>query len=384
MLDKHSYFGAKAMRDRIEEFGDRLVNHYISSLLTPNDLKLLNLIFSQNPTQEQLDEFLPTYDIEVAGSYKVLLLSYFMKMHPHLRFTTYETPRLKGLLNFYRFQNLELISKFVKIGRIFKENGIKMMVLKGFAMKCLRPDLPRAMGDIDILTFGRDFVKAYEIIQKMGYRMALEPHSIDVHEPDSEAGVLDIHRWVNIDNGKGQILNKYLLKRARQTKIGGLNVLIPSNEDLFFLALINLSKNLRDNTSKASTLYVLFDCKYLLEQPNFDFGIVAQNAKITRTEGFVGFGIKFINTIIPNLIPQKIDKDGARKGCIEILYMRYFRALQVIVRKIKFNFIFKHKISLLAYARIKIYYKFCKYISSRDFIRTKEFLLNQRERTKKR
>ena len=372
------------MRDRIEEFGDRLVNRYISSLLTPNDLKLLNLIFSQNPTQEQLDEFLPTYDIEVAGSYKVLLLSYFMKMLPHLRFTTYETPRLKGLLNFYRFQNLELISKFVKIGRIFKENGIKMMVLKGFAMKCLRPDLPRAMGDIDILTFGRDFVKAYEIIQKMGYRMALEPHSIDVHEPDSEAGVLDIHRWVNIDNGKGQILNKYLLKRARQTKIGGLNVLIPSNEDLFFLALINLSKNLRDNTSKASTLYVLFDCKYLLEQPNFDFDIVAQNAKITRTEGFVGFGIKFINTIIPNLIPQKIDKDGARKGCIEILYMRYFRALQVIVRKIKFNFIFKHKISLLAYARIKIYYKFCKYISSRDFIRTKEFLLNQRERTKKR
>ena len=374
------------MKDRIEEFGDRLVNHYISSLLTPNDLKLLNLIFSQNPTQEQLDEFLPTYDIEVAGSYKVLLLSYFMKMHPHLRFTTYETPRLKGLLNFYRFQNLELISKFVKIGRIFKENGIKMMVLKGFAMKCLRPDLPRAMGDIDILTFGRDFVKAYEIIQKMGYRMALEPHSIDVHEPDSEAGVLDIHRWVNIndDSSRGQVLNKYLLKRARYIKTNDLDILIPSNEDLFFLALINLSKNLRDNTSKASTLYVLFDCKYLLEQPNFDFDIVAQNTKITHTEGFVGFGAKFINTIIPNLIPQKIYKDGIKKGCVEVLYMRYFRALQVVVRKIKINFVFHHKMSLFTYIKIKLYYKFCKYIANKEFIRTKEFLLNQRERTKKR
>lgn len=367
----------------IQSIVDELIKRYISNLLTQNDIKLLSLIFSPSPTQKQLDEFLPTYDIEIAGGYKTLLLSYFAKMHPQLKFTDYETPRLKGLLHFYRFQNLELISKFSKIGRAFRENGVSMMILKGFAMKCLRPDLPRAMGDIDIIIFGRDFIKAYHIIQKMGYRMVLEPHSIDVHEPDSEAGVLDIHRWVNIDNGKGRALNKYLLKRARWTKIGGLDVLIPSNEDLFFLALVNLSKNLRDNTSKASTLYVLFDCKYLLEQPNFDFDIVVQNAKLTHTEGFVGFGAEFINTIIPNLIPQEIYKDSALACCIGILFTRYFRALQVVVRKIKFGFVLKRKISFLDYARIKLYYKFCKYISSRDFIKVKGFLLNQRKQRKK-
>lgn len=366
--------------DTLESISNKLIYKYISNLLTQNDIKLLNLIFSKTSTQKQLDEFLPTYDIEVVGGYKTLLLSYFAKMHPQLRFTDYETPRLKGLLNFYRFQNLELISKFSKIGKVFRENGIQMMILKGFAMKCLRPDLPRAMGDIDIITFGRDFIKAYQIAQKLGYRMSLEPHSIDLHEPDSEAGVLDIHRWVNIDSGKGQALNKYLLKRARQTKIGGLDVLIPSNEDLFFLALVNLSKNLRENTSKASTLYVLFDCKYLLEQPNFDFNIVMQNAKLTHTDGFVGFGAEFINTIIPDLIPKEIYKYSVAKGCIDILFTRYFRALQVIVRKIKFSFVLKRKISFIAYARIKLYYKFCKYISSRDFIKTKEFLLNQRKK----
>ena len=367
----------------IQSIVDGLINRYTSNLLTQSDIKLLSLIFSPAPTQKQLDEFLPTYDIEIAGGYKTLLLSYFAKMHPQLKFTDYETPRLKGLLNFYKFQNLELISKFSKIGKVFRENGIKMMIIKGFAMKCLRPDLPRAMGDIDIITFGQDFIKAYHIIQKMGYRMALEPHSIDVHEPDSEAGVLDIHRWVNIDNGKGRALNKHLLKRARWTKIGSLDVLIPSNEDLFFLALVNLSRNLRENTSKASTLYVLFDCKYLLEQPDFDFDIVMQNAKLTHTEGFVGFGAEFINTIIPNLIPQEIYKDSALACCIGILFTRYFRALQVVVRKIKFSFVLKRKISFLDYARIKLYYKFCKYISSRDFIKIKGFLLNQRKQRKK-
>ena len=368
--------------DKMGNFYDKTIKNYISNLLTQNDIKLLNLIFSKAPTQKQLDEFLPTYDIEVVGGYKALLLSYFMKMHPELSFTAYETPRLKGLFNFFRFQNLDLISKFSKIGKIFRENGIQMMILKGFAMKCLRPDLPRAMGDIDILTFDRDFIKAYQIVQKLGYRMSLEPHSIDLHEPDSDAGVLDIHRWINMDSGKGQKLNQYLLKRARQTKIGGLDVLIPSNEDLFFLALVNLSRNLRENTSKASTLYVLFDCKYLLEQPNFDFDIVKQNIKLTHTDGFVGFGAEFINTIIPDLIPAEIYKGGVKKGCIDILFARYFKVLQVVVRKIKFSFVLKHKISFLNYARIKLYYKFCKYILNRDFIKTKKFLLNKREKEK--
>ncbi|MGX3043793.1 nucleotidyltransferase family protein [Helicobacter sp. T3_23-1056] len=369
---------------RIRQAEIDLIEFYISGRLSKNDLDLLHLIFSQNPTQEQVDKFLPTYDIEVAGSYKALLLAYFAKMHPYLKFTAYETPRLKGLLNFYRFQNMKLIADFIKIGKVFRDNNIEMMVLKGFAMKCLRPDLSRAMGDIDILTFGQDFIKSYEIIQKMGYRMSLEPHSIDIHEPDSEAGVLDIHRWVNIDNGRGERLNKYLLKRARQGKINGLDILIPSNEDLFFLSLVNLSKNLRDNTSRASTLYALFDCKYLLEQPNFDFDIVFQNAKITKTEDFVGFGAKFINTIIPDLIPQGFYQESITKFCINILFTRYFRALQKVVRKIKFSFIAQGKISLYSYAKIKLYYKFCKYIANKDFIKTKEFLLNQRERTKRR
>ena len=353
-----------------------MIKGYISSLLTEKDLKLLDLIFLQEPSQQELDEFLSSYDIEVAGSYKALLLSYFMKMHPHLKFTDYETPRLKGLLNFYRFENMKLISCFMKIGQVFRENHIKMMVLKGLAMKCLRPELSRVMGDVDVLVFGRDYIKAVELCRKMGYRLLIEPHSADIHEPFSDAGVVDIHRWNDMGNKRGHLLNKHLLKRARLVKIGGLDVLMPSNEDLLFLSLVNLSKNIIHKTSKPSTLYILFDTKFLLEKADFDFDIIAKNVKLTRTEEQVTFAIRFINTLIPNLIPQEIYKQKMfHRNSVYVVFKRYFFSLQIVVRRIKFKDIFEKKISFLSYARIKLYYKFCKFIVNKDFIWIKKFIL---------
>lgn len=176
----------------------KLLQKSIASLLTENDLKLLALMFTTHPTQANLDNFLKTYDIEVAGSYKALMLSYFMKMYPELSFTDYETPRLKGLLEYYKFRNLKLFASFTKIGKILAHHNIPMLMLKGSAMKCLRPELSRAMEDIDILIPERAFIQAIHLIRKMGYRLDIFIHSIDVHEPDSDAGLLDIHRHINI------------------------------------------------------------------------------------------------------------------------------------------------------------------------------------------
>ena len=367
------------VEDKLSSFENSLINKYISLLLTEKDLRLLKLIFLQEPSQQELDEFLSNYDIEAAGSYKVLLLSYFMKMHPQLKFTDYETPRLKGLLNFYRFQNMKLISYFMKIGQVFKENHIQMMILKGLAIKHLRPDLPRAMGDIDVLVFGEDFIKAIKLCQKMGYRLSVEPHSVDIHEPSSEAGMMDIHRWNDMGNERGHLLNEYLLKRAKPIKVGGLDVLIPSNEDLLFLSLVNLSKNLFERTSKAATLYVLFDCKFLLEQSGFDIKVVIENIKLTHTDEQVAFAIKFINTIIPNLIPKEIyNQKIFRKNSVKLLFKKYFKPLQILARSIKFKDIFCQKVSFLRYAKVKLHYKFCKFIVNKDFVAVKKCILERR------
>ncbi|MGN1153328.1 MAG: hypothetical protein ACI4S3_04810, partial [Candidatus Gastranaerophilaceae bacterium] len=84
----------------------RLTDTFSNEFLSEKDKMLLELTFSKNPTQKDLDEFLKKWDIEATGSNKSLMLAYFMKLHPQLKFTNYELLRLNGLLKFFRFANL--------------------------------------------------------------------------------------------------------------------------------------------------------------------------------------------------------------------------------------------------------------------------------------
>ena len=58
-------------------------------LLPPDDERMLKIALSANPTQEELDDFLSTWDIEKAGSHRALMLSYCMKAHLELKFPGY-------------------------------------------------------------------------------------------------------------------------------------------------------------------------------------------------------------------------------------------------------------------------------------------------------
>ena len=342
-----------------------LINRYIKALLTENDLNLIRLIFSKNPTQNQLDEFLKTYDIEVADGYKALMLSYFMKMHPELNFTMYEAPRLKGLFNYFRFQNLKLTSSFVKIAKILNENNIPFLILKGYAMKYFRPDLPRPMGDIDIIVHEKDYIKCIDICKKLGYRCCFFIHSVDLHEPDSEEGLLDIHRYIDMGSNSERKYTKELFKRAKTIVYNGIEMLIPSYEDLFFLILVNISKNLYERTSKASNIYALFDSAYLLSRENFNWEIVLGNIKLTHTATKAAFVVKFINSIVPNLIPeaflnQKLLKKNSHNYFTLMKFNDFFLVLQRLSRGIKLSSAFNNFKNFMHYLEVKPLYILCK------------------------
>ena len=91
---------------------DALIDNFYNSILKKDEKKILELAFSENMHQEDLDDLLKIWDIEVKGGAKSLMLAYIMKMHPEMKFTSYEEPRLKGLLNFYKFSNMGIISHY--------------------------------------------------------------------------------------------------------------------------------------------------------------------------------------------------------------------------------------------------------------------------------
>ena len=300
-----------------------------TDLLTPSDIALLKLVFSDNPTQEALDKCLENYDIEVVGGHKALMLAYFMKMHPELVFPPYVLPRLKGLLQFYRFSNIKLFAHYSKIARLFNSNNIDFLIFKGGCLRHLRPDFPRVMGDIDILVRENDYNKCSQIVSEMGYSVSSDIHSFDIHLKDSIEGIMDIHKYIILESECEKEFLNDLFSRATKQNVFGVQALVPSNEDMFFISLVNMARNLKNRTSQNGVLFNLFDCKFLLEsKPDFDFSVLSENIRKTKTEAHISFALQFLNNIVPNVfgdlkIYKSIEK-VFRNYCVLFVFQRYF------------------------------------------------------------
>lgn len=283
------------------------VDFYYNKLVSKNDQALLDLAFQDNLTQEQLDKFLSKWDIEAEGNAKALLLSYIMKKHPKLTFNEYTGPRLKGLLNFYRFDNLGLISHYSKIGHELNKNDITPMIMKGGVMKYLRPELSRNMGDIDILIFNdKDYEKSKKIVRDLGYDYIEQKHSIDLHPYGSKEGILDIHKYIEIESkyDKNKIINKFK-KRATKKTVFNVETYVPCAEDILFISMVNMVKNIRHKSSVQGILFTLFDFEYLKNsKPDFDWNIIIDNIRITNAYPQMLIAIEFANRLVPGIIPD--------------------------------------------------------------------------------
>lgn len=342
-INKSGYLNSKL------SITDALIENFYREIMKPEERRLLQMAFEENPSQKELDKLLNIWDIEVKGSNKSLLLSYVMKRHPELKFTNYEGPRLVGLLKYYRFQNLKVISRFSAIGKKLNENGIIPIIFKGGLMKHLRPELPRVMGDIDIIVPNKDFIKSAKIGVGLGYEYnKIFTHSVDLHEKDSKEGVVDIHRLIYMDTGRENNFIKPLFNRAQRASVFGVECLIPSYEDLTFITLVNLARNLRDKTSQAGLLFSLFDCKFFIEnKPDFDWEIVKQNAKKTGTQIQINFAIKFIDKISKNILPDTIKNNvlfekETNEYSNTVMYNRfYLENIRAKCRKMKLDEVLK-------------------------------------------
>lgn len=275
------------------------------------DERLLRTALSSVPSQSELDGLLQCWDIEAEGGKKALLLSYFMKMHPELTFPSYVSPRLAGLLNYYHFQNIRLIAQFQKICDALNRSGIDFIVLKGGAMKCLRPGFSRIMNDIDVLVREADFGKAEKICRKLGYDCRRDRHALSLHaRSNNREAVMDIHRFIDLKIGNGKVLNRDFFERARQIRTFGVDGRIPSREDMLFITLVNLVKNLMDRTSSDGLLFAFFDVQFLTGAPGFDWGIVLRNAEKTGCRASLLFIARLLGRIVPGLLPEALFEKG--------------------------------------------------------------------------
>ncbi|MDR1946373.1 MAG: nucleotidyltransferase family protein [Desulfovibrio sp.] len=286
---------------------DRIIRKLRDQYVTELDQALLDCVFAQAPTQETLDSCLSVCDIEVMGAHKSLMLSYLMHDHPELKFSEYAAPRLKGLISFFRFADMEILAHYSKIGKALNAADIPHLIFKGAAMKALRPELSRPMGDVDILVHPEHLAAAVRVCEKLGYHDALtgSAHAVDMHTADGKSAV-DIHSAVIESAADTGLFHRNLFSRARARRAFGVDTLLPAHEDLFFIVLANLMKNLREKTSIHGLFYALFDCRFLLaDKAGFDWNIVHDNARSTGIGLELRLAAEFMNTLVPGIVPDR-------------------------------------------------------------------------------
>lgn len=370
---------------------EQLINNFYKEIVTEQSQQILSVAFNDQLTQKELDSFFAAWDIEENTAQKAMLVAYAMKLHSDLLFPKDVQPRLNGLLKFHRFKNLQLISHFTKICKALNEKNIYPMIMKGGAMKYLRQDLPRVMGDIDILIHQNEYSAACETARSLGYYFEekKEMHAIDLHvSKEDESGILDIHRWLDFNSEYEHSFTDTFFTRAELKKVFGADVYVPCSEDMVFIALVNMSKNLTRKTSMNGILYTLFDCKYLLQNnPAFDWNIILDNAKATNTELHVYFAVNFINKIVPNLLPFKLFEQNNMMAvfeeyCYKLMYYRYYlENIRTTCRQIKIGRALVSPKVMAQYLRYKPKYVLLKSIRNNVWLIKKLFNYNAKNRS---
>ena len=294
------------------------------------DRKLLRLALSESLGQEELDAFLDSWDIEAAPIKSVLLVAYLMKTRPELKFPASLTPRLTGVLSFCRFQNLKREAHFCKLGAALREQGIPFLILKGGAMKVYRPDFPRWMNDIDLLVPAAEYDRATTIALDLGYGDPMPTdHSMDLRLPGSNEGLLDIHKHLEMFTGKEESLNDGLFSRALERELFSVRGLLPCPEDMVFISLVNLYKNMAKNQTPESSVTSFFDLKYLTGlKDGFDFDIVLEDARISGGEFEILYAATVAEAVVPGLFPDgwlekmELPAKSFKKHLIDFLFKR--------------------------------------------------------------
>jgi len=141
---------------------------------------------------------------------------------------------------------------------------------------------------------------------------------------------LDIHKYIDMETGLEKSVCNDIFHRAVKQNVNGLDIKIPANEDLVFILLVNLTKNLINKTSSGGNVYILFDCHYLINsKKDFDWNIVIDNVEKSGSKNQLCLAIKYINNIIPDFLSDELMKSKLFRKDFEnysalLLYKRFY------------------------------------------------------------
>ena len=176
------------------------------------------------------------------------------------------------------------LKEYEKIEKLFEENGIDAIFLKGCVMKYIyKETFYRSMTDIDCLVRKEHFRKAKKLIKNMGYTVdSNSEHHIEFQK--KPIMVFELHRMLIPKVEYGKNIFDGLFERSK-LKNGMKHIYQMSDEDFYLFMMCHLLKHYYiAGTGIRSFLDVYV---YLKNKPNLDFEYI--NNKLKTLEYYSEF-----------------------------------------------------------------------------------------------
>lgn len=268
----------------------------------------MTLLFEGEITQDDIKVLTDGMDVDTASSNYMLMLAYLGHRKGWKYFPDEMIPRFKGLYRYYHVRNSLGIPGLVKQVQALSQMGIPVMLIKGMAMKAYyAPNVPRLMADMDILVPEEKFGLAKSVLKAMGATIAHEEiHSIHVLNGTAS---LDLHKWFFKTNGEK---GTDLWERAIKINYQGVEVFVPSPEDMFIHILDTQSRNIILREGAMRRMKWLYDCRCvsLIKEEGLDWDFIAERAKQVSSMHRVRIMSLYFAHCFPNVIPENFfEKD---------------------------------------------------------------------------
>lgn len=229
------------------------------------DERLIRLVLSDDAGQQTLDAFLQNWDLEHEGSRSGLILAIFKQQHPELDFHMYSGPRLDGLVNYFRFKNLSMLSEAARIAKDNRSRGKDYAVSGNCAMRLRVPQNPRFSTELAVL--------------------------------DSAALRKSIYKP----------MADMILSRASEVELSGTKINVISAEDLFAMRMYDFGMSVAYVWGYECEEQLVCDLYYiLLTDESFDWNTVVSYSRLKPVRKVASYVLTLLDTFHPGIVPSEV------------------------------------------------------------------------------
>ncbi|MDY6865830.1 MAG: nucleotidyltransferase family protein [Halobacteriota archaeon] len=209
-------------------------------------------------------------------------------------------------------KNLTYYEELGKVLRVFREEGIGTIILKGAALaETVYGDIGlRPFSDVDLLIKKENLSEAKKILSEMGYMLDEEVSPEKYNEEygcdlyyAGKKNIIEIHWNILRKLGSDRFMRidiRDIWERARPASISGVDTLVMSPEDQLLHLCIHLPKH------RYNRLIWLCDILEVVKHYNIDWDQIIRSSEDCRTKAHIYYGLQFSDEMLGPEVPPEV------------------------------------------------------------------------------